>query len=181
MVARRHRSRAVMLPGSVAATERYRSVLSITRRSRLIHRVPPAGPPLVHSLDQLSTRCGDCPCRDAPTVSGVSQTPTYDQRCGERINADVPASDADVPASEADLDPRTYLGRHHLREDGSSAAAVCGSSPGSEAALSGDWAGSGTGDSDRPGRHWLRDDAPGAVGVCCPAPDVAADLAESWS
>jgi hypothetical protein len=103
-------------------------------------------------------------------VSGVNQTPTYDQLRGKRINAD-------VPASEADLDPRTHRGRHHLREDGSTAAAVCGSSPGSGVDLAGDWAGFGTGDSDHPGKHWLRDDAPGAVGVCGPAPDLGADLA----
>lgn len=114
-------------------------------------------------------------------MSGVSQTPIYDQVRGERINADVPASDVDVPASESDLDPRTHLGRYHLRGDGSTAASVCGSSPGSEADLAGDWAGFGTGDSDHPGKHWLRDDALGAAGVCGPAPGLAADFAENWS
>ncbi|MGH3631215.1 MAG: hypothetical protein ACRDRL_27700 [Sciscionella sp.] len=109
----------------------------------------------------------------------MNQTPTYDQLRGERINAEVPASDADVPAREAD--PRVHLGKHHLREDGSTAAAVSSSSPGSGVDLAGDWAGSGTGDSEDPGKHWLRDDAPGAAGVCGPAPGLGADLAENWS
>jgi hypothetical protein len=114
-------------------------------------------------------------------VSGVSQTPTYDQLRGERINADVPASDVDVPAGEADLDPNAHVGKHRLRGYASTAVAVSGLSLGSGVDLAEDWAGFGTSDSDHPVKHWLRDDAPGAAGVCGPAPGLGADLAESWS
>jgi hypothetical protein len=56
----------------------------------------------------------------APLQCGaVSQTPTYDQLRGERINAD-------VRASEADPHPLEHPGRHRLRDDTPTAATVCG-------------------------------------------------------
>jgi hypothetical protein len=60
--------------------------------------------------------------RVAPTVSRVSQTPTYDQLHGERLNADVPAIEGDSFASETDPDPLAHSGKHRRRDDGPSAA-----------------------------------------------------------
>ncbi len=67
---------------------------------------------------------------------GVSHTPTYDQLRGERINADVPASEADPHQ----VDPP---GKHRLRDDAPAAAAVGGSSrgPGTDLAQDRSWFG----------------------------------------
>jgi hypothetical protein len=66
----------------------------------------------------------------------VSHTPTYDQLRGERINADVPASETDPQVDQP--------GRHHLREDPAAVAAVGGSSPGPGADLAEGWSWFGT-------------------------------------
>jgi hypothetical protein len=65
----------------------------------------------------------------------VSQTPTYDQLRGERINADVPASEADPQVD--------HPGKHRLREDAPTVV-VDGSPPGPVADLVEDWSWFGT-------------------------------------
>lgn len=100
----------------------------------------------------------------------VSQTPTYDQLRGERINAD-------VPASMADLHPHDHPDRPHLRDDTPPAATAFGP-PGLRGDGAKDW--SGTGDGDRPGKHRFHDDAPGPVAVSGPSPGPGTDLAEGW-
>lgn len=101
----------------------------------------------------------------------MSQTPTYDQLRGERINAD-------IPASEADSEQVDHFGRHRL-VDGLDAA-VCGQPPGSRADLAG-WPGFGTVNSGQPGRHRLHDDPPGAPAICGPSSGPPADLVGGWS
>jgi hypothetical protein len=84
----------------------------------------------------------------------VSLTPTYDQLRGERINAD-------VPASETDPQPVDRPGRHRIPDDTLAAPAPSGPSP--ERGKSGkDRSGFATGDSDPSGKHQLRDEAPAA-------------------
>jgi hypothetical protein len=85
--------------------------------SQPIHRVPTGYPRLLHNRDQLSTLCGDRPCWPASTVPTVSQTPTYDQLRGERVNTD-------VPVSEADPQPVDRPGRHRLQDDATAEPAV---------------------------------------------------------
>lgn len=75
---------------------------------------------------------------------GVSQTPTYDQLRGERINAD-------VPASEADPHQVDHPGKHRLRDDAPAAAAVGGSSPVPGADLAEGWPWFGTREPARAG------------------------------
>jgi hypothetical protein len=75
---------------------------------------------------------------------GVSHTPTYDQLRGERINADVPASEADPHQ----VDPP---GKHRLRDD-APAVAVGGFSTGPGADLTQGWSWFAMVDSDHPGR-----------------------------
>lgn len=84
----------------------------------------------------------------------VSLTPTYDQLRGERINAD-------VPASETDPQPVDRPGRHRIPDGTLAAPAPSGPSPeGGESAK--DWSGFAKGDSDPSGKHKLRDEAPAA-------------------
>lgn len=85
----------------------------------------------------------------------MSQTPTYDQVRGERINAD-------VPASEGDQHEVDYLGKHRLQSDAPVVTAVCGSSPGPGADLVEDWPEITADDSEYVGRHCLRADASAA-------------------
>jgi hypothetical protein len=101
----------------------------------------------------------------------VSQTPTYDQLCGERINAD-------VPAGEADPHPVGRPGRHRIRDGMPAGSAVSDPDPGGDPIE--DWAGSATGDPDRSGKHQLRDEAP-AESVRRLSAGPRADLAEDWS
>lgn len=103
----------------------------------------------------------------------MSQTPTYDQVRGERINADIPASEADP--HEVD-----HSGKHRLLAD-VPLAAVCGSSPGPGTDLAEGRPGFATGDSDCAGRHCLRADVPLAAAVCGPSPGLGADHVEGWS
>ncbi len=105
-------------------------------------------------------------------MSRMSQTPTYDQLRGERINADVPASEV----NEQQVD---HLGRHRLADD-AVGAAVGGQPPGSGADLA-DWSGFGTGNSGHPGKHRLHDDAPGAPAICGRSPGPPAELVGGWS
>ena len=71
-----------------------------------IHSLRTACPRAIHSPHQLSTRCGCRRRRAMHTVRAVSQTPTYDQLRGERINADVPPSEVDPPRLD-------QPGKHH--------------------------------------------------------------------
>jgi hypothetical protein len=102
----------------------------------------------------------------------MSQTPTYDQLRGERINAD-------VPASEADPQQVDHFGRHRLVDDALNAA-VCGQPPGSGADFA-DWPEFGMVNSGHPGRHRLHDDPPGAPAICGPSPGPPADHVGGWS
>jgi hypothetical protein len=94
-------------------------------------------------------------------VSRVSQTPLYDQLRGERINADVPASDTDVSARQAQHEPLSPSGLRLVAAGGPVAVAVHGVSSGSEADL--------TAEGDRSGRHHRPDvasDVEGGAGLC---------------
>ena len=102
----------------------------------------------------------------------MSQTPTYDQVRGERINAD-------VPASEGDQHEVDYLGKHRLQSDAPVVTAVCGSSPGPGADLVEDWPEITADDSEYVGRHCLRADA-SAAPESGSAPGPGADLVEDW-
>lgn len=101
----------------------------------------------------------------------MSQTPTYDQLRGERINAD-------VPAGEADPHPVGRPGRHRIRDDMPAGSAVSDIDPGGDSIE--DLSGSATGDSDRSGKHQLRDEAP-AESVRRVSARRRADVAEDWS
>jgi hypothetical protein len=59
------------------------------------------------------------PCGRAPTVSPMGETPIYDQVRGERINADVPASEADPQRADDH-------GKHRLSPETPVPAAVFG-------------------------------------------------------
>lgn len=76
---------------------------------------------------------------------GVSHTPTYDQLRGERINADVPASEADPHQ----VDPP---GKHRLGDD-APAVVVGGFSPGPGADRTQGWSWFAMVDSDHPGKQ----------------------------
>ena len=102
----------------------------------------------------------------------MSQTPTYDQVRGERINADVPASEG----NQHELD---YLGKHRLQSDAPIVTAVCDSSPGPGADLVEDWPEITADDSECVGRHCLRAHA-SAAAESRPAPGPGADLVEDW-
>ena len=65
-----------------------------------IHTLRTACPPVVHNPHSPSTRCGYPRRRAAPTVRVVSQTPTYDQLRGERINAEIPPSEDNPPGAD---------------------------------------------------------------------------------
>lgn len=77
----------------------------------------------------------------------VSQTPTYDQLRGERINAD-------VPAGEADPHPVDRPGKHRIRDDMPAGSARSDLEPGHDPTE--DWPGFMPGNSDRSGKHQLR-------------------------
>lgn len=102
----------------------------------------------------------------------MSQTPTYDQLRGERINADVPASEADPHQADR-------FGRHRLVDD-ALGAAVCGQPPGSEADLA-DCTWFGTVNSDRPGKHRPHEDVPSVPAISGPSPGPPDGLVGGWS
>jgi hypothetical protein len=102
----------------------------------------------------------------------VSQTPTYDQLRGERINAD-------VPAGEADPHQGGHPGRHRVRDDMPAGSAVSDIDPGDDSIE--DLSGSATGDSNRFGKHQLRDEAPAESVVRRVSARRRADPAEGWS
>jgi hypothetical protein len=105
----------------------------------------------------------------------VRQTPTYDQLRGERINADVPASDVDP-------DWLDRPGRHRLGDDTSAAAAIYSPPPRPRGEQAEEWSGFGTGGiDDRPGKHRLHDHAPAAAAACGQSRGPATDRAEGWS
>lgn len=83
-----------------------------------------------------------------PTVSRVSQTPTYDQLRGERINADVPASED----NSARVD---QCGKHRLLDD----AMARRQAPEPEADPTADWSWFESADSDAGGKHHRAVDA----------------------
>lgn len=114
-------------------------------------------PPSLHSPQWLSTRCGGRHGQSIPTVSRVSQTPLYDQLRGERINADVPASDTDVSAGEAEQEPLIPLGLRLVPAGGPVAGTVHSVSSGSKANL--------TEEEDCSGQHHRRDDVHGGAGL----------------
>jgi hypothetical protein len=104
----------------------------------------------------------------------VRQTPTYDQLRGERINADVPASDVDP-------DWLDRPGRHRLGDYTSAAAAMYSPPPRSRGEQAEEWSGFGTGGiDDRPGKHRLHDHAPAAAAACGQSRGPATDRAEGW-
>lgn len=155
--------------------------LSVVGRSgglRVVRASSTESPQPLHHWCTVSTSCPheveDVPAGARLWCRAMSQTPTYDQVRGERINADVPASEADP--HELD-DP----GKHRLRADTPIAAEVCGPSPGPGAELAEDWSGFATGDSELLGKHCLRADLPAATAVCGPLPGPGADLVGGWS
>ena len=70
-----------------------------------------------------------------PTVSGVTQTPLYDQLRRERLNVDVPAGDLDVSAPEAQQEPLAPSGLRPVPAGEPGAVAMRGVSSGPEADL----------------------------------------------
>lgn len=114
-------------------------------------------------------------------MSRVSQTPTYDQLRGERINADVPASEVDGRASGADPDSRAHSGKHRLRDDGPGAAAVCSAPQNGELTSLRTGLGSGRVTSSAPANTVWPSTSPARVGGCGPLPGPGADLAKVWS
>lgn len=133
------------------------------------------------SVHHVCTAMTSCPhdVEALPAIAplrcrAMSHTPTYDQLRGERINAEVPASQAR---------PRTVdqPGSHRIRADTATAATGCGPSPGPRGDRAEDRSGSGTSDVDRPGKHRLRDDVPAATVGGGPSPGPGVDLAEGCS
>jgi len=115
----------------------------------------------------------DAAPEDAPLrCRTVSQTPTYDQLRGERINAD-------VPAGEADPHPVSRPGRHRIRDDMPAGSAVSDLDPGVDSIE--DLSGFATGGSNRSGKHQLRDETPAESVVRRLPAGPPADLAEDWS
>jgi hypothetical protein len=102
-------------------------LLCVTGRSggfSVVRGLSTKSPQLVHNWCTISTACPhdvDAVCAGSPTVSRVSQTPTYDQLRGERLNADLPAIEANSFTSETDPDPLAHSGKHR-RDDGPSTA-----------------------------------------------------------
>lgn len=114
------------------------------------HRISTAGAqprPVVHIMWTTGLYGAPLRCRT------VSQTPTYDQLRGERINAD-------VPAGEADPHPAHRTGRHRIRDDMPAGSAVSDLGPGGDPTAN--WSGSAPGDSNRSGKHQLRHRTPRA-------------------
>ena len=125
------------------------------RPDSLILPYPTPYPQNVHRLSTVSTQLrpvvhrmwkpysSDCLLR----CHAVGQTPTYDQLRGERINADVPASETDPYPFERpgrhrlkeDIPDSDPPGRHRLRTETPAAAAVCDSSPRPGADLTEGW------------------------------------------
>jgi hypothetical protein len=135
------------------------SVTFVTRRILItrgsIHTMHTACPRAVHSSHPLSTRCG-CPrCRGPPTVRAVSQTPTYDQLRGERINADVPPSEEDPPRV-------AQPGKHGPADDAPRALAS-DQAPEAASDLPPAWSWFEPADAGPLGRHHPRGDVPGAA------------------
>jgi hypothetical protein len=110
----------------------------------------------------------------APLRCRAVSTPTYDQLCGERINADDPGSEADPYSVDH---PR----KHRIRGDVLGADTACGPPPGPGAHSAKDWSWCATDDPDRPGKHRIRDDASGADTACGPPPGPGAHSAKDWS
>ena len=103
----------------------------------------------------LSPRCGGPRRQSMPTVSRVSQTPLYDQLRGERLNADVPATDIEVSARETQQQ-LTPSGLRLVPAGGTVAVAGHSVFSGSEADL--------TAEGDCFGRHHRPDDVHGGAG-----------------
>jgi len=103
----------------------------------------------------LSTRCGCARRRAAPTVRAVSQTPTYDQLRGERINAEVPPSEDKPPRDD-------QPGKHRPADDALPAPAPC-QSPEPASDLTAAWSWFDPIDADLLGRHHLWGDMPKAA------------------
>jgi hypothetical protein len=102
-------------------------------------------------------------------VRGVSQTPTYDQLRGERINADVPASEDDALWVDKP-------GRHHP-SDGAPDALAHGQSPKAAAHPTAAWSWFESADARPPGKHHLWCDAPDSAEM--PGPSAGPRAHES--
>lgn len=101
-------------------------------------------------LHRWYTTLAGCPHHVDAALNGtplrcrtVSQTPTYDQLRGERINAD-------VPAGEADPHPVGRPGKHRIPDDMPAESALSDVEPGGGSAK------------DRSGKHQLRHGTPRA-------------------
>jgi hypothetical protein len=99
---------AVVTSGELIATHRrragqseFRSCTPYPQRLHSMVHQPPHGPPPVHTLWMPVAPTVPLRCRP------VRPTPLYDQLRGERINAD-------LPASEADPQPGDHPGKHRL-------------------------------------------------------------------
>jgi hypothetical protein len=88
-------------------------------------------------------------------VRSVSQTPTYDQLRGERINAEVPPSEDDLP--------RVGQPGKHGPMDVAPRALTSGQVPEAASDLPPAWSWFEPADADSPGRHHPRGDGPGAA------------------
>jgi hypothetical protein len=110
-----------------------------------------------NSLGWLSPRCGRPRRQSIPTVSRVSQTPLYDQLRGERLNADVPATESEVSACETQQQ-LTPSGLRLVPAGGTVAGAGHGIFSGSEADL--------TAEGDCSGRHHRPEGVHGGAGRC---------------
>jgi hypothetical protein len=88
-------------------------------------------------------------------VRAVSQTPTYDQLRGERINAEVPPSEYDLPRVD-------QPGKHGPADDAPRTLAS-GQAPEAASDLPPAWSWFEPTDAHPPGRHHPRGDMPGAA------------------
>lgn len=115
----------------------------------------------MHSPHRLSTRCGCRRRRALHTVRAVSQTPTYDQLRGERINAD-------VPPSEVAPSRLSQPGKHHPL--GAPGLSAHGPSREAKADPATTWSWFESVEAGPSGKHHLSSEVPDAAEVADPSP-----------
>jgi hypothetical protein len=125
-----------------------------------IHTIRTACPRVMHSPHHLSTRCGCRRRRALHTVRAVSQTPTYDQLRGERINADVPPSEVAPPRL-------SQPGKHHPL--GAPGLSAHGPSREAKADPATTWSWFESVEAGPSGKHHLSSEVPDAAEVADPS------------